>query len=111
MRQQYQVQRGENRVAMKVTLLLTGNHSMMGVEKAFTENVSSHGLRAISTRHWLPDETLLVTLPVAHFTSAARVAYCDPLGEGRFGTGLEFLAPSESLAISSLEPAQESRQT
>ena len=111
MGQKYQMQRGEDRVVMAVTLLLAGSHRMMGVEKAFTENVSSHGARVISTRHWLPDETLLVVSPAVHFTSVARVAYCDPLGDGRFGAGLAFLEPSDNWVISALATAQESPQT
>jgi PilZ domain-containing protein len=111
MGQQYQVQRSEKRVVKEVTLLLAGNHRMMGVEKAFTENVSSHGARVISTRHWLPGETLLVASLAVHFTSVARVAYCDPLGEGRFRAGLEFLEPSDNWVVSALATAQESTQT
>lgn len=111
MRQRYQVQRGENRVAMEVTLLLAGNHRMMGVEKAFTENVSSRGACVISTRHWLPDETLLVASPAVHFTSVARVAYCHQRGDGRFSAGLEFLEPSGNWVGNGLGAVQESPQT
>jgi hypothetical protein len=111
MRQAYQVQRGENRVPMKVTVLLAGKHSMMEVEKVFTENVSSRGVRVISTCQWLIDDTLLVALPGVHFTSAARVTYCDPLGDGRFGTGLQFLGSTDKLQISALATAQDFPQT
>ncbi len=108
MGQRYQVPRGENRVTMEVTLLLAGNHRMMGVEKAFTENVSSRGACVISTRQWLPDETLLVASPAVHFTSVARIAYCNPRHDGRFSAGLEFLEPNGNWVISALGVTQES---
>ena len=92
--QQYMVQRAEDRVDMKVTALLVGRHGRLGVETGLTENVSSRGVRVISTSEWQLDDTILVAVPGFHFTSAARVAYCDPLGDGRFCTGLEFVGAS-----------------
>ncbi len=44
------------------------------------------------------------------FTSAARVAYCDALGQGRFGTGLEFVGSSEQLEMSVLTTEPKSQQ-
>ena len=91
MKQQFMVERAENRVDMKVTAMLVGRHDKLGVERAITENISPRGLRVISTSEWMIDDTLLVALPAGHFTAVARVAYCDALGQGRFGTGLEFV--------------------
>ena len=54
--------------------------------------------------------TLLLALPVGHFTSTARVAYCDVLGQGRIGTRLEFVGSSEPLEMSVLATALESLQ-
>ena len=110
MKQQFMVERGENRVDMKLTAMLVGTHGMLGVEKAITENVSSRGVRVISTNEWTIDDTILVALPAGHFTSAARVAYCDALGQGRFRTGLEFVGTSEPLEVSVLAPASGSPQ-
>jgi hypothetical protein len=107
MKQQFMVERGENRVNMKLTAMLVGRHGMLGVEKAITENVSSRGVRVISTSEWTIDDTILVALPACHFTSAARVAYCDALGQERFVTGLEFVGSNAPLEVSLLatEPA------
>jgi PilZ domain len=105
MKQQFTVERGENRVDMKVTAMLVGRHGKLGVEKAITENVSPRGVRVISTSEWYTDDTILVSLPTGHFTSAARVTYCDALGEGRFATGLEFIGSSERLQMSVLAAA------
>ena len=111
MKQQFMLERGENRVEMKLTAMLVGRHGMLGVEKAITENVSSRGVRVISTSEWQLDDTILVAIPGFHFTSAARVAYCDPLGDGRFCTGLEFVGANEPLEITALATALEFPQT
>lgn len=107
----YMVQRAEDRVDTKVTALLFSRHGRLGVETGLTENVSSRGARVISTRQWPLDDTILVALPGFHFTAAARVAYCDPLGDGRFGTGLEFVGASEHLEITALATALEFART
>ncbi len=108
MKQQFMVERGENRIDMKLTAMLIGTHGKLGVEKAITENVSTRGVRVISTTEWFIDDTILVSLPAGHFTSAARVTYCDALGQGRFGTGLEFVGSSGTLEINALGAALES---
>ncbi|MGB8524352.1 MAG: PilZ domain-containing protein [Candidatus Acidiferrales bacterium] len=111
MRQVFEAQRAESRVDMKLTAMLIGTHGKLGVERAFTENVSSRGVRVISTSEWFTDDTILVSLPAGHFTSAARVAYCDELGHGKFRTGLEFVGVVKPLDINeldtSLEPPQQ----
>jgi hypothetical protein len=91
MQKSFVAQRVENRLAMKTTALLIGRHWRLGVERAITENVSSRGVRVISASEWYTDDTILVSLPAGHFTSAARVTYCDPMGQGQFVTGLEFV--------------------
>jgi len=108
MPQQFMVVRAENRVAMKVTAMLIGRHPALGVEKAITENVSSRGVRVISTNEWVINDTIVVALPVGYFTSAARVTYCDELGQGRFVAGLEFVGSGEPLEIAALATTQES---
>ena len=102
MTQSFLVQRMEDRVAMKITALLIGRHGKLGVEKAITENVSPRGARVISNIEWDIDDTILVALPDGHFTSCARVAYCDALGGGRYVTGLEFYGSDEQLQLAAL---------
>jgi hypothetical protein len=108
MNQQFILERAEIRVDIEVTAMLVGRHDKLGVERAITENVSPHGVRVISTSEWMIDDTILVALPAAHFTAVARIAYCDDLGQGRFGTGLEFIGSSEPLEVSVLITALES---
>jgi hypothetical protein len=110
--QDYAVRRTEDRVGMRVTALLVGGHKKVEVETGLTENVSSRGARVISTSEWLRDDTILLAVPGFHFTSAARVAYCDALGDGRFVTGLEFVPAGPHLEITALAAAFEfSRRT
>ncbi|MFZ0582937.1 MAG: PilZ domain-containing protein [Candidatus Acidiferrales bacterium] len=110
MEQQFMVERGQNRIGMRLTAMLIGTHGKLGVEKAVTENVSPGGVRVISTSDWFIDDTILVSLPAGHFTSAARVAYCDALGQGKFGVGLEFVGSSEALEINALAAALKTPQ-
>jgi hypothetical protein len=67
--------------------------------------------QGISTSEWDTDDTILVALPEKHFTSAARVTYCDPMGDGRFGTCLEFVGKDEQLEITALAMASQSRKS
>jgi hypothetical protein len=105
------VGRAEDRVAMKVTALLVGRHGTLRVETGLTENVSSRGARVVSTSEWPLDDTILVAIPGFHFTSSARVAYCDSLGVGRFGIGLEFVGAGEHLEITALATALQFSRT
>ena len=107
MGQPYKVQRAEERINTKVTALLVGKHDKMAVETGLTENVSSHGARVITTNQWPLDDTVLLALPGFHFTSAARVTYCDPISNGRFGIGLQFAGLSEPLEVTALAVALE----
>jgi hypothetical protein len=105
MRHQYVTQRAEDRIDMKVTALLVGKHDKLGVETGLTEDVSSRGARVISASPWPLGDTILVAIPGFHFTAAARVAYCHPLQDGRFGVGLEFVVASEPLEMTALATA------
>jgi|SRR5580698_8033907 hypothetical protein len=100
--QDYSVLRAEDRVAMKVTALLVGKYGSVRVETGLTENLSSRGARVVSTSTWPIDDTILVAIPGFNFRSSARVAYCDSIGEGEFGVGLEFLGVGDHLEIAAL---------
>lgn len=98
------VERAERRVNISGTAMLIGRHGKLGVEQAAMQNVSSRGVRVISTSEWYADDTILVSLPASHFTSAARVAYCDAVAQGRFAIGLEFVGSSQPLDLTALLP-------
>lgn len=105
--QQYVTQRAVDRVDMRVTALLVGKRGKLGMETGLTEDVSSRGARVASTSEWLVGEMVLVTIPGFHFSSAARVAYCNRLSNGRFGVGLEFVGAREPLEMAALVTALE----
>jgi hypothetical protein len=105
--QQYAARRAAERVNMKVTALLVGKRGKLGMETGLTEDVSSRGVRVTSTSEWRLGDMVLVTIPGFHFTSVARVAYCNPLSNGRFGVGLEFVGARESLEMAALVTALE----
>jgi len=98
------VERAERRISVSGTAMLIGRHGRLGVERATMQNANSRGVRVISTTEWYEDDTILVSLPVGHFTSAARVAYCDFLEQGLFAIGLEFVGSDKPLDVSALEP-------
>jgi hypothetical protein len=98
------VERAERRISVSGTAMLIGTHGRLGIERATMQNASSRGVRVISTTDWYEDDTILVSLPAGHFTSAARVVYCDVLKQGRFAIGLEFVGSNERLDVSALDP-------
>jgi len=101
----YVMQRSEERIDMKVTALLVGNQDKLGVETGVTADLSSRGVRVMAMTQRRQGETILVAIPGFHFTAAARVAYCQAMGEGRFGIGLEFVVGSEPLEMTALATA------
>ena len=103
----YLLKRGDERIQTRVTALLIGGEDKRGVETGLTENVSRRGIRVVTAKRWQRDETIFVSLPGFRFTCAARVAYCDVLRDGQFGTGLEFKGPTEDLDIATLASAIE----
>lgn len=82
----------ESRVPMEVSVQISGHSEIPGVEMTFTENVSSHGARVLTTRRWRQHDMLILASPTG-FKSAGRVAYCErALGEN-FAIGVELLQP------------------
>jgi hypothetical protein len=87
----FEVGRWEKRTPMTFAVHLCGGVDLPGTETAFTENVSSRGVRVVSTRRWRANDCLdFVSLP-GTFRARARVAYCQPLSGQGFAVGLEFL--------------------
>jgi len=107
MDQAYAVKRVESRVSTRATALLVARRDTFEMETGFSENVSSRGARVITAREWHRGDLVLFALPGFRFTCAARVAYCDPLENGKFGTGLEFAGPSGDLELTALAAAIE----
>jgi PilZ domain len=105
MKQEFMVERAENRTRMKITAMLVGRHDSLGVERTFTEDVSSRGVGVISANEWMEDDVILVSIPAGRYSSAARVAHCVPIGSGQYRTGLEFIGAKEPLQMNALTGA------
>ena len=82
--------RKEARIPTRVGLELSGPDEPLIYETSFTENVSRHGARVVTKRHWRPNDSVLVKLPEECFPTHARITYCLPLKGDEFVTGLQF---------------------
>lgn len=89
----YAFHRVERRIPMEIPVVLDGHRRLPGTESTFTENVSAHGARVVSTRRWEQNERLTFVSHTGEFRSSARVAYCQPLQGDGFAIGVEFLEP------------------
>ena len=98
--------RCEARTPMEVGIRITGHSAFPGTENTFTENVSSHGARVLTTRRWKTNERLEVTTLAGSFRSVARVAYCQTVPQSGFAIGLEFGESSGSWVLGQREPQQ-----
>ena len=79
LRTRYSFHRAEKRIPMEIPVLIDGHRRAPGAESTFTENISVHGARVATVRHWDPNEKVNFTSRTGEFRSPARVAYCQPL--------------------------------
>ena len=91
--------RRETRIPMEVGVQITGHPALPGTETTFTENVSPHGARVLSTRRWNPGDRLTISTLTGAFRAIARVAYCQITPQSGFAVGLEFLEPSGNWVV------------
>jgi len=82
-------ERMEARIPTRVGLELSGPDEPLIYETTFTENVSDHGARVVTTKRWSPNDSVLVKLPESP-SCRARITYCQHLKEDEFATGLQF---------------------
>jgi hypothetical protein len=61
-------------------------------QEGLTENVSTHGVRVVSSTPWKLNERLKLWSLPGDFRARARVVYCKPLGVNSFAIGLQLLA-------------------
>ena len=91
--------RREARIPMEVGVQITGHPAMPGTETTFTENVSPHGARVLSTRRWNTGDRLTISTLTGAFRAIARVAYCQTTPQSIFAVGLEFVEPSGNWVV------------
>src|SRR5579859_384333 len=85
-------QRMEVRIPSRVELELSGPDEPLNCEITFTENISRHGARVVTKRHWSPNAGVLVRLTQDSQLSRARITYCQPLKGDAFAMGLQFFS-------------------
>ena len=79
----------QKRTPTTVALQITSAGQPFITELAFTENVSLHGVRAVTERAWKPGERVVVKSYHGSIQSRARVIYCHRLAKKRYAVGLE----------------------
>ena len=93
MPKQFAMQRFEARVPMTLAVNISNQQQSAGVETTFTENVSAHGARILSTRHWRPGRPAVICIAARGFSCERAGVYCRPQRNHEFAVGIEFLEP------------------
>lgn len=99
--------RMESRTPARVGVEISGPDEPAIIEIALTENVSRHGARVVTKRHWQPNDSVIVKLLRGDRRSGARIAYCKPLKREAFAVGLQFSSARESWIDSEFGPVRE----
>jgi hypothetical protein len=81
--------RSENRIPKTLSAELSHPDESLPKERAFTENVSPHGVRVTTVRRWQPGTRVLVTFLRNGTRSQGRIVYCQRVAGGNFCVGLE----------------------
>lgn len=82
----------EKRTPMALPVDLVLVEEMLVSERAMTVNVSPHGARVVTKRHWRPEEQPWLASLTSYFRLQGSVVYCQPLTNGDFCVGLKFRA-------------------
>jgi hypothetical protein len=86
--------RMERREPLPVQIYLANLDEPRARERTVTEDVSPHGARVLTKRHWQPGEVPLLTPLLGEFPKHAQVVYCVPQLEGGYCLGVKFEGPS-----------------
>lgn len=71
---------------------ISSEEKPLAKEACSTQNLSSLGARVLSKRTWLLNSRVTLKSLDGDLWARARVVYCQPIGEGAFAVGLEFLS-------------------
>jgi PilZ domain len=80
----------EKRARVKVPVHIVPVENAFVVETTTTVNISRHGARLLTSRHWRPGEQLALSSSSGDIQRLCQVIYCSPLAEAQFCVGLEF---------------------
>jgi hypothetical protein len=82
------------RIEHRMAASLAGNLESVDVplssEHVMITNISSHGARVITHRHWQPRDRAVLTEFTGEFHFAAEVIYCRRLRDDAYVIGLKF---------------------
>jgi hypothetical protein len=88
-----QIKRAERRMATNVKATLAAADEPSISDTVVLANISEHGARLITDRHWSAGRQVIVSDSLLNFKSEAEVVYCAPHVSRRFAIGLKFAAP------------------
>jgi hypothetical protein len=82
----------EKRIPIAIVVRLTHaqDQPVNGAELTYTDNVSAHGVRVVSSRSWQTGEVAQVTSLKDETTLSGKVVYCQKLPDDRYLVGLNF---------------------
>jgi hypothetical protein len=84
--------RNEKRVTMAIPVCLVIAEKLLFADQAMTVNVSSRGARIITRRRWQLEEQPRLASSSGELRTEAKVVYCEPVTDGLFCIGLQFLS-------------------
>ncbi len=84
--------RHEKRLPIAVVVRLASLNPLRrdGDEKTYTDNVSAHGARVVSSHAWQPGEKVQVTPLKYEQPARGKVVYCRQFAIGYYFVGLNF---------------------
>jgi PilZ domain len=85
-----QTGRTEPRMATNAVANLEAADEPSIAERAVFANISEHGARLITGRHWSSGKEVIVSDSLVNFRTRAEVVYCTPHSSRRFAVGLKF---------------------
>jgi len=82
----------EKRIPIAIVVRLTPAQDQPASEPelTYTDNVSAHGARVLSSRAWQIGDVAQVTSLKDEITIGGKVAYCQMLPDNRYCIGLNF---------------------
>jgi len=84
--------RNEKRVPIVIPVCLVVAEKLLVADQAMTVNVSPHGARVLTRRRWQREEQPQLASISGELRTRAKIVYCEPLTDGHFCVGLQFLS-------------------
>jgi hypothetical protein len=80
----------EKRISLAVPVEISSLQDPSAIERTTTENVCSLGIRVLTKRAKQLNDKMMIKSLAGDLRTLARVVYCQPLPDGRYGVGLQF---------------------